>query len=88
MTANDTPKDVLYEGQTQTSDLPSSGNPGTYYNGKDYTFTWTKGRPLSAAPDAGKQDTYHTDAGGCHQEKDADIEVEHFHPFAERQTTE
>ena len=40
-----------------------------------------------AAP-SGKQDTYYTDAGGCHQEKDADIEVEHFHPFAERQTTE
>ena len=44
VTSGSTTKDILYEGQSQTSDLPSSGNPVTYYNGRDYTFTWTKGR--------------------------------------------
>lgn len=29
VTANGTTKDVLYEGQSQTSDLPTSGNPVT-----------------------------------------------------------
>ena len=58
VTANGTTKDVLYEGQSQTSDLPSSGNPITYYNGKDYTFTWTKGRQLASAMVDGKQDSY------------------------------
>ena len=55
VTANGTTKDVLYEGQSQTSDLPSSGNPITYYNGKDYTFTRTKGRQLASARVDGTQ---------------------------------
>ena len=55
VTSGSTTKDILYEGQTRTSDLPSSGNPVTYYNGKDYTFTWTKGRQLASATVDGKQ---------------------------------
>ncbi len=64
VTANGTTKDVLYEGQSQTSDLPSSGNPITYYNGKDYTFTWTKGRQLASATVDGKQVSYTYDMSG------------------------
>ena len=69
MTANGTTKDVLYEGQSQTSDLPSSGNPITYYNGKDYTFTWTKGRQLASATVDGKQVSYTYDMSGVRTSK-------------------
>ena len=69
VTANGTTKDVLYEGQTQTSDLPSSGNPVTYYNGKDYTFTWTKGRQLASATVDGKQVSYTYDMSGVRSGK-------------------
>ncbi len=69
MTANGTTKDVLYEGQSQTSDLPSSGNPITYYNGKDYTFTWTKGRQLASATVDGKQISYTYDMSGVRSGK-------------------
>ena len=69
VTANGTTKDVLYEGQSQTSDLPSSGNPVTYYNGKDYTFTWTKGRQLASATVDGKQVSYTYDMSGVRTSK-------------------
>ena len=69
MTANGTTKDVLYEGQSQTSALPSSGNPITYYNGKDYTFTWTKGRQLASATVDGKQISYTYDMSGVRSGK-------------------
>ena len=69
VTANGTTKDVLYEGQTQTSDVPSSGNPVTYYNGKDYTFTWTKGRQLASATVDGKQVSYTYDMSGVRSGK-------------------
>ena len=69
VTANGTTKDILYEGQTQTSDLPSSGNPITYYNGKDYTFTWTKGRQLASATVDGKQVSYTYDMSGVRSGK-------------------
>ena len=69
VTANGTTKDVLYEGQSQTSDLPSSGNPVTYYNGKDYTFTWTKGRQLASATVDGKQISYTYDMSGVRTSK-------------------
>ena len=67
--ANGTTKDVLYEGQSQTNDLPSSGNPVTYYNGKDYTFTWTKGRQLASATVDGKQVSYTYDMSGVRTSK-------------------
>ena len=72
VTANGTTKDVLYEGQSQTSDLPSSGNPITYYNGKDYTFTWTKGRQLASATVDGKQVSYTYDMSGVRTSKTVD----------------
>ena len=69
VTANGATKDILYEGQTQTSDLPSSGNPVTYYNGKDYSFTWTKGRQLASATVDGKQVSYTYDMSGVRNSK-------------------
>ena len=69
VTANGTTKDVLYEGQSQTSDLPSSGNPVTYYNGKDYSFTWTKGRQLTSATVDGEQVSYTYDMSGVRSNK-------------------
>ena len=69
MTANGTTKDVLYEGQSQTSGVPSSGNPVTYYNGKDYSFTWTKGRQLASATVDGKQVSYTYDMSGVRSGK-------------------
>ena len=69
VTANGTTKDVLYEGQSQTSDLPSSGNPVTYYNGKDYTFTWTKGRQLASATVDGQTVKYAYDMSGVRTSK-------------------
>ena len=69
VTANGTTKDVLYEGQSQTSDLPSSGNPVTYYNGKDYSFAWTKGRQLTEATVDGKNVKYAYDMSGVRSSK-------------------
>ena len=69
VTVGGTTKDILYEGQTQTSDVPSSGNPVTYYNGKDYTFTWTKGRQLASATVDGKQVSYAYDMAGVRSNK-------------------
>ena len=69
VTSGSTTKDILYEGQNQTSDLPSSGNPVTYYNGKDYTFTWTKGRQLAKAVVDGKTVEYTYDMSGVRTSK-------------------
>ena len=69
VTANGTTEDILYEGQTRTSDLPSSCNPVTYYNGKDYAFTWTKGRQLASATVDGKQVSYTYDMSGVRSGK-------------------
>ena len=69
VTVGGTTKDILYEGQTQTSDVPSSGNPVTYYNGKDYSFTWTKGRQLTSATVDGEQVSYTYDMSGVRSNK-------------------
>lgn len=69
VTVGGTTKDILYEGQTQTSGVPSSGNPVTYYNGKDYAFTWTKGRQLASATVDGKQVSYTYDMSGVRSGK-------------------
>ena len=69
VTANGTTEDILYEGQTRTSDVPSSGNPITYYNGKEYSFTWTKGRQLAKAVVAGKTVEYTYDMSGVRSGK-------------------
>ena len=78
VTANGTTKDVLYEGQSQTSDLPTSGNPITYYNGKDYTFTWTKGRQLASATVDGKQVSYTYDMSGVRTSKTVNGTTYHY----------
>ena len=72
VTVGGTTKDIFYEGQTQTSGVPSSGNPVTYYNGKDYTFTWTKGRQLASATVDGKQVSYTYDMSGVRTSKTVD----------------
>ena len=69
VTANGTTKDVLYEGQSQTSDLPSSGNPVTYYNGRDYHFDWSKGRQLTEAVVGGQTVKYAYDMSGVRSSK-------------------
>ena len=69
VTSGSTTKDILYEGQSQTSDLPSSGNPVTYYNGRDYTFTWTKGRQLTEATVDGQNVKYAYDMSGVRTSK-------------------
>ena len=69
VTVGGTTKDILYEGQTQTSGIPSSGNPVTYYNGKDYSFTWTKGRQLTSATVDGEQVSYTYDMSGVRSNK-------------------
>ena len=78
VTSGSTTKDILYEGQSQTSDLPSSGNPVTYYNGKDYTFTWTKGRQLASATVDGKNVTYTYDMSGVRTSKTVDGTTYHY----------
>ena len=72
VTVGGTTKDILYEGQTQTSGVPSSGNPVTYYNGKDYSFTWTKGRQLTSATVDGEQVSYTYDMSGVRTSKTVD----------------
>ena len=69
VTANGTTKDVLYEGQSQTSDLPTSGNPVTYYNGRDYHFDWSKGRQLTEAVVGGQTVKYAYDMAGVRSSK-------------------
>ena len=69
VTANGTTKDVLYEGQSKTSDLPTSGNPVTYYNGRDYHFDWSKGRQLTEAVVGGQTVKYAYDMAGVRSSK-------------------
>ena len=69
VTANGTTKDVLYEGQSKTSDLPTSGNPVTYYNGRDYHFDWSKGRQLTEAVVGGQTVKYAYDMAGVRNSK-------------------
>ena len=69
VTVGGTTKDILYEGQTQTSDVPSSGNPVTYYNGRDYHFDWSKGRQLTEAVVGGQTVKYAYDMAGVRSSK-------------------
>ena len=69
VTSGSTTKDVLYEGQSKTSDLPTSGNPVTYYNGRDYHFDWSKGRQLTEAVVGGQTVKYAYDMAGVRSSK-------------------
>ncbi len=66
-------KDLLvsYDGHTITYD--GAGNPLTYYNGADWTFTWSNGRRLASATDAdGTTHSYYYDMDGSRRKKIVD----------------
>ena len=74
VTSGSTTREIQYEGQTRSDDGvvsgdPISGNPITYYNGKEYTFTWTKGRQLAKAVVDGKTVEYTYDMSGVRTSK-------------------
>ena len=74
VTSGSTTKSIQYEGQTRSDDGvvsgdPVSGNPLWYYNGKEYTFTWTKGRQLAKAVVDGKTVEYTYDMSGVRTSK-------------------
>ncbi len=74
VTSGSTTKSIQYEGQTRSDDGvvsgdPVSGNPLWYYNGKEYSFTWTKGRQLASATVDGKQVSYTYDMSGVRTSK-------------------
>ncbi len=46
-----------------------SGNPITYYNGSDYTFTWQKGRQLASTTTGGTTISYTYDMSGVRSSK-------------------
>lgn len=56
-----------YNGHTITYD--ALGNPLSYYNGQDYTFTWENGNQLASTVTGGKTVTYEYNADGIRTEK-------------------
>ena len=42
----------------------SDGNPLSYYNGADYTFTWEQGRQLASVTKGSKTASYTYDMSG------------------------
>ena len=53
---------TAYDGHTITYD--GSGNPLSYYNGADYTFTWEQGRQLASVTKGSKTASYTYDMSG------------------------
>ena len=83
VTSGSTTREIQYEGQTRSDDGvvsgdPISGNPITYYNGKEYTFTWTKGRQLASATVDGKNVTYTYDMSGVRTSKTVNGTTYHY----------
>ena len=83
VTSGSTTREIQYEGQTRSDDGvvsgdPISGNPITYYNGKEYTFTWTKGRQLASATVDGKQVSYTYDMSGVRTSKTVNGTTYHY----------
>ena len=82
-------KDLLtaYDGHAISYD--GSGNPTTYYNGRDWSFTWTGGRTLSGASGTGETEnasiTYGYDLDGVRTEKTVH---RHVHRYRRTSTTE
>ena len=62
-------RDLLtaYDGTTISYD--ASGNPTSYYNGTQWTFTWENGRTLTTANSTGKTISYAYDASGLRTSK-------------------
>ena len=83
VTSGSTTREIQYEGQTRSDDGvvsgdPISGNPITYYNGKEYTFTWTKGRQLAKAVVDGKTVEYTYDMSGVRTSKTVNGTTYHY----------
>ena len=83
-------KDLLtaYDGHALQYD--GSGNPTTYYNGRDWTFGWTGGRTLSSASsssDTGESNIGYTyDLDGIRTGKTVTEKVYHTHAYTETRT--
>ena len=58
---------TAYDGHTITYD--GSGNPLSYYNGADYTFTWEQGRQLASVTKGNKTASYTYDMSGVRSSK-------------------
>ena len=80
-------KDLLtaYDGHAISYDR--SGNPTTYYNGRDWTFGWTGGRTLSSASsssETGESNIGYTyDLDGIRTGKTVTEKVYHTHSYTE-----
>lgn len=85
-------KDLLtaYDGHAITND--GSGNPTTYYNGREWSFTWTGGRTLSGADstDGDRETTvaYVYDLDGQRAKKTVTVRKYHTHAFVATETVE
>ena len=58
---------TAYDGHSITYD--GSGNPLSYYNGADYTFTWEQGRQLASVTKGNKTASYTYDMSGVRSSK-------------------
>ena len=58
---------TAYDGHSITYD--GSGNPLSYYNGADYTFTWEQGRQLASVTKGSKTASYTYDMSGVRSSK-------------------
>ena len=66
VTVGGTTKSITY----QTSESGNlTGNPITYYNGSDYTFTWSKGTQLTSATMGDTEISYAYDMSGVRSSK-------------------
>ena len=85
-------KDLLtaYDGHAITYD--GSGNPTTYYNGREWSFTWTGGRTLSGADstDGDRETTvaYVYDLDGQRVKKTVTVRKYHTHAYVATETVE
>ena len=85
-------KDLLtaYDGHAITYD--GSGNPTTYYNGREWSFSWTGGRTLSGADstDGDRETTvaYVYDLDGQRAKKTVTVRKYHTHAYVATETVE
>lgn len=62
-------KDLLTQYDSHTITYDTIGNPLSYYNGSNYTFTWVDGRSLQSATKGNATTTYAYDADGLRTRK-------------------
>ena len=83
-------KDLLMAFDGHEFEYDSSGNPTTYYNGRDWTFGWTGGRTLSSASsssDTGESNIGYTyDLDGIRTGKTVTEKVYHTHSYTATKT--